>query len=42
MYGSYHQQPQKHGRDDEFDPFLVVREPSIHGIHGQPPPGSIA
>jgi hypothetical protein len=40
MYGSHHQQPQKHGRYDELDPFLVVREPSMHmiePIHGQPP-----
>jgi hypothetical protein len=31
MYGSHHQQPQKHGRNDELDPYLVVREPSMHG-----------
>jgi hypothetical protein len=37
MYGSHHQQPQKHGRYDELDPYLVVREPSMHTIHGQPP-----
>jgi hypothetical protein len=36
MYGSHHQQPQKHGRNDEPDPFLVVREPSMRAIHGQP------
>jgi hypothetical protein len=42
MYGSHHQQPQKHGRYDELDPYLVVREPSMHmiePIHGQPPSG---
>jgi hypothetical protein len=40
MYGSHHQQPQKHGRNDEHDPFLVVEEPSMmHAIHGQPPSG---
>jgi hypothetical protein len=37
MYGSHHQQPQKHGRNDELDPYLVVREPSMHTIHGRPP-----
>jgi hypothetical protein len=37
MYGSHHQQPQKQCRYDELDPFLVVREPSMHAIHGQPP-----
>src|SRR5262249_23920931 len=32
---SHRQQPQNHGRNDEPDPFLVVREPSVmHGIHG--------
>jgi hypothetical protein len=30
MYGSHHQQPQKQRRYDELDPFLVVREPSMH------------
>jgi hypothetical protein len=30
MYGSHHQQPQKQCRYDELDPFLVVREPSMH------------
>jgi hypothetical protein len=40
MYASHHQQPQKHGRNDEDDPFLVVEEPSMrHAIHGQPPSG---
>src|SRR5262245_49549295 len=40
MYPSHHQQPQKHGRDDEHDPFLVVEEPPMtHAIHGQPPSG---
>jgi hypothetical protein len=39
MYDSHHQQPQKHGRYDELDPFLVVKEPSMHTIHGQPPSG---
>jgi hypothetical protein len=40
MYASHHQQPQKHGRNDEHDPFLVVEEPSMrHAIHGQPPSG---
>jgi hypothetical protein len=39
MYDSHHQQPQKHGRCDELDPYLVVREPSMHTIHGQPPSG---
>jgi hypothetical protein len=42
MYGSHHQQPQKDCRYDELDPFLVVREPSMHmiePIHGQPPSG---
>jgi len=37
MYGSHHQQPQKYGRNDELDPYLVVREPSMHAIHGQRP-----
>jgi hypothetical protein len=41
MYGSHHQQPQKQGCNDEPDPFLVVREPSMHDIHGQPPPASM-
>jgi hypothetical protein len=41
MYGSHHQQPQNHGSDDEFDPLLVVREPSMHATHGQPPSGSM-
>jgi hypothetical protein len=41
MYGSHHQQPQKHGRNDEPDPFFVVREPSMHAIHGQPPTATI-
>jgi hypothetical protein len=41
MYGSHHQQPQKHGRNDEFEPFLVVREPWMHAIHGQPLSGSM-
>jgi hypothetical protein len=42
MYGSHHQQPQKECRYDELDPYLVVREPSMHmiePIHGQPPSG---
>jgi hypothetical protein len=40
MYASHHQQPQKHGRNDEDDPFLVVEEPSMmHAIHGKPPSG---
>jgi hypothetical protein len=42
VYGSHHQQPQKDCRYDELDPFLVVREPSMHmiePIHGQPPSG---
>jgi hypothetical protein len=39
MYGSHHQQTQEEGRNDEPDPFLVVREPSMHVIHGQPPSG---
>ena len=40
MYASHHQQPQKHGRNDEDDPFLVVEDPSMmHAIHGQPPSG---
>ena len=42
MYGSHHQQPQKDCRYDELDPYLVVREPSMHmiePIHGQPPSG---
>jgi hypothetical protein len=40
VYASHHQQPQKHGRNDEHDPFLVVEEPSMrHAIHGQPPSG---
>src|SRR6266545_5336135 len=41
-YGSHHQQSQKDCRYDELDPFLVVREPSMHmikPIHGQPPSG---
>jgi hypothetical protein len=25
MYGSHHQQPQKHGRNDELDPYSVLR-----------------
>jgi hypothetical protein len=37
MYGSHHQQPQKQGRNDKLDPYLVVREPSMRTIHGQPP-----
>jgi hypothetical protein len=36
-YGSHHQQTQEEGRNDEPDPFLVIREPSMHAIHGQPP-----
>jgi hypothetical protein len=40
VYASHHQQPQKDGRNDEHDPFLVVEEPSMrHAIHGQPPSG---
>jgi hypothetical protein len=39
MYGSHHQQPQKDCRYDELDPFLVVREPSMDPVHGQPPSG---
>src|SRR5262249_5031775 len=26
-------------QSDELDPFLVVREPSVHAIHGQPSSG---
>jgi hypothetical protein len=37
MYGDYHHQPQNHCRYDELDPCLVVREPSMHPVHGQPP-----
>jgi hypothetical protein len=38
-YDSHHQQPQNDSRSDELDPFLIVREPSMHAIHGQPPSG---
>jgi hypothetical protein len=38
-YGDHHQQPQQDRRYDEFDPFLVVREPSMDPVHGQPPSG---
>ena len=37
MYGDHHHQPQNHCRYDELDPCLVVREPSMHPVHGQPP-----
>src|SRR5215472_2989978 len=41
-YGSHRQQPQNHGQNDELDPFLVVREPSMmHAVHGEPPYGPI-
>jgi hypothetical protein len=39
VYGDHHQQPQKDCRYDELDPFLVVREPSMDPVHGQPPSG---
>jgi hypothetical protein len=38
-HASHHQQPQNDSRSDELDPFLIVREPSMHAIHGQPPSG---
>jgi hypothetical protein len=38
-YHSHHQQPQNDSRSDELDPFLVVREPSMMHVHGQPPSG---
>ena len=37
MYGDHHQQPQNDSRNDELDPYLVVRELSMHIVHGQPP-----
>jgi hypothetical protein len=41
-YASHRQQPQNDTRSDELDPFLIVREPSMHVIHGQPPSGYYA
>jgi hypothetical protein len=38
-YGSHRQQPQNHGQSDVLDPFLIVREPSMMHVHGQPPSG---
>src|SRR5262249_17663287 len=38
-YASNHQQPQNDSRSDELDPFLIVGEPSVHTIHGQPTSG---
>ena len=34
-YGSHHQQPKNDSRNDVLDPFLIVREPFMHAIHGQ-------
>src|SRR5262249_15458613 len=38
-YGSHRQQPQNDNRSDVLDPFLIVREPSMMHVHGQPPSG---
>ena len=38
-YGSHRQQPQNDNRSDVLDPFLIVREPSMMDVHGQPPSG---
>src|SRR5262245_60521746 len=38
-YGSHRQQPQNDNRSDVLDPFLIVREPSMTHVHGQPPSG---
>jgi hypothetical protein len=37
MYGDHHQQPQKHCRNNELDPFPMSGEE--HPVHGQPPSG---
>src|SRR5262249_52965560 len=36
---SHRQQPQNDNRSDVLDPFLIVREPSMMHVHGQPPSG---
>src|SRR5262249_61330118 len=38
-YGTHRQQPQNDSRSDVLDPYLVVREPSMMHVHGQPPSG---
>jgi hypothetical protein len=38
-YTGHHQQAQNDSRSDELDPFLIVREPSMMHVHGQPPSG---
>src|SRR5215475_4677833 len=38
-YRSHRQQPQDDNRSDVLDPFLIVREPSMMHVHGQPPSG---
>ena len=38
-YGTHRQQPQNDNRNDVLDPFLIVREPSMMDVHGQPPSG---
>jgi hypothetical protein len=38
-YRSHRQEPQNHGQSDVLDPFLIVREPSMMDVHGQPPSG---
>src|SRR5215475_3406321 len=40
-YGSHRQQPQNDNRSDVLDPFLIVREPSMMHVHGQPPPATM-